>query len=113
MKKHLLIKAVLLFLFNICLAFQTYAFELSTASRNDQLYYHRAFELALWAMPATDSFATREAVIRDLKGKANDIAINTKPMDSDIHLVALQSQTPYLQCTDHGVNPLRVRDRLH
>jgi hypothetical protein len=97
MKKHLPIKAVLLFLFNICLAFQTYAFELSTASRNDQLYYHRAFELALWAMPATDSFATREAVIRDLKGKANDIAINTKPMDSDIHLVALQSQTPYLQ----------------
>jgi hypothetical protein len=33
-------------------------------------------------MPATDSFATREAVIRDLKGKANDIAINTKPMNS-------------------------------
>ena len=75
MKKHLPIKAVLLFSLNICLAFQTYAFELSTASRNDQLYYHRAFELALWAMPATDSFATREAVIRDLKGKANDIAI--------------------------------------
>ncbi len=97
MKKHLPIKAVLLFLLNICLAFQAHAFELSTASRNDQLYYHRAFELALWAMPATDSFATREAVIRDLKGKANDIAINTKPMDSDIHLVALQTQTPYLQ----------------
>ena len=63
----------------------------------DRIYYHRAFELALWAMPATDSFATREAVIRDLKGKPNDIAINTRPMDSDIHLVALQTQTPYLQ----------------
>ena len=97
MKKHLPIKAVLLFLLNICLAFQTHAFELSTASRVDQLYYYRAFELALWAMPATDSFATREAIIRDLKGKANDIAINTQPMDSDIHLVALQTQTPYLQ----------------
>ena len=97
MKKHLPIKAALLFLLNICLAFQAQAFEVSTATRNDQLYYHRAFELALWAMPATDSFATREAVIRDLKGKPNDIAINTRPMDSDIHLVALQSQTPYLQ----------------
>jgi hypothetical protein len=63
----------------------------------DQLLYHRAFEVALWAMPATDSFATREAVIRDLGGKPNDVAINTKPMNSDIHLVALQTQTPYLQ----------------
>ena len=54
-----------------------------------QLLYSRAFEVALWAMPATDSFATREAVVRDLKGKPNDVAINTKPMDSDIHLVAL------------------------
>lgn len=97
MKKHLPIKVVLLFLLNICLTFQVHAFEFSTASKNDQLYYHRAFEVALWALPATDSFATREAVIRDLKGKPNDIAINTKPLDSDIHLVALQSQTPYLQ----------------
>ena len=96
MKKHLPIKVVLLLL-NICLAFQAHAFEFSTATKNDQLYYHRAFELALWAMPATDSFATREAVSRDLKGKANDIAINTMPMDSNIHLVALQTQTPYLQ----------------
>ena len=97
MKKYLPIKVALLLLLNICLAYQVHAFELSTATKNDQLYYHRAFELALWAMPATDSFATREAVIRDLKGKPNDIAINTKPMDSDIHLVALQTQTPYLQ----------------
>ena len=60
-------------------------------------------------MPATDSFATREAVIRDLKGKPNDIAINTKPMDSDIHLVALQSQTPYLQgALDLKAGPLVV-----
>jgi hypothetical protein len=64
---------------------------------DEQLLYHRAFELALWAMPATDSFATREAVIRDLGGKPNDVAINSKPMNSDIHLVALQTQTPYLQ----------------
>lgn len=64
---------------------------------DEQLFYSRAFELALWAMPATDSFATREAVIRDLKGKPNDVVINTRPMDSDIHLVALQTQTPYLQ----------------
>ncbi len=63
----------------------------------DRLLYHRAFEVALWAMPATDSFATREAVMRDLGGKPNDVAINTKPMNSDIHLVALQTQTPYLQ----------------
>ena len=63
----------------------------------DQLLYSRAFEVALWAMPATDSFATREAVKRDLGGKPNDVAINTRPMDSDIHLVALQTQTPYLQ----------------
>jgi hypothetical protein len=97
MNKHLPIKVALIFLLNVCLAFQVHAFELSTATKNDQLYYHRAFELALWAMPATDSFATRESVIRDLKGKPNDIAINTKPMDSDIHLVALQTQTPYLQ----------------
>jgi hypothetical protein len=66
-------------------------------SLDDKLIYHRAFEVALWAMPATDSFATREAVIRDLGGRPNDIAINTRPMDSDIHLVALQTQTPYLQ----------------
>jgi hypothetical protein len=64
---------------------------------SDQLIYHRAFEVALWAMPATDSFATREAVKRDLHGQPNDIVINTKPMNSDIHLVALQTQTPYLQ----------------
>ena len=96
MKKYLSIKAVLLLL-NICLAFQVHAFEVSAATKNDQLYYHRAFELALWAMPATDSFATREAIIRDLHGAANDIVINTRPMDSDIHLVALQTQTPYLQ----------------
>ena len=64
---------------------------------DDDLLYHRAFEVALWAMPATDSFATREAVKRDLGGQPNDVVINTKPMDSDIHLVALQTQTPYLQ----------------
>jgi hypothetical protein len=64
--------------------------------RDDQLLYQRAFEVALWAMPATDGFATREAIIRDLK-KPNDIVINTRPMDSDIYLVALQTQTPYLQ----------------
>ena len=63
----------------------------------DQLLYHRAFEVALWAMPTTDSFATREAVKRDLHGQPNDVVINTKPMNSDIHLVALQTQTPYLQ----------------
>lgn len=97
MKKHLPFKIALLLLLNLSLAFQAQAFELSTATKDDQRYYHRAFELALWAMPATDSFATREAVIRDLKGKPNDIVINTKPMDSDIHLVALQTQTPYLQ----------------
>lgn len=97
MNKHLPIKFSLVFILNIFLSFQTHAFELSTATPNDRLYYHRAFEVALWAMPATDSIATREAVIRDLKGAANDIAINTKPMDSDIHLVALQTQTPYLQ----------------
>lgn len=66
-------------------------------SQDDQLLYHRAFEVALWALPAADSFGTREAVIRDLKGKPNDVVINTKPMNSDIHLVALQTQTPYLQ----------------
>jgi hypothetical protein len=63
----------------------------------DQLLYRRAFEVALWAMPAADTFAAREAVKRDLHGKANDVAINTKPMNSDIHLVTLQTQTPYLQ----------------
>ena len=63
----------------------------------DQLLYHRAFEVALWAMPAADSFAAREAVKRDLHGKPNDVAINTKPLNSDAHLVALQTQTPYLQ----------------
>jgi hypothetical protein len=63
----------------------------------DRLLYHRAFEVALWAMPATDSYATREAVRRDLGGEPNDVAINTRPMDSDISLVALQTQTPYLQ----------------
>jgi len=75
----------------------------------DGLLYHRAFEVALWAIPATDSFATREAVIRDLGGKPNDIAINTRPMDSDIHLVALQTQTPYLQgAIDLGDGPIVV-----
>lgn len=64
---------------------------------DEQLFYHRAFEVALWALPATDSFATREAIERDLGGKANDVVINTRPMNSDIHLVALQTQTPYLQ----------------
>ena len=63
----------------------------------DQLLYHRAFEIALWALPATDSFAVRQAIERDLGGKANDIVINTKPLNADIHLVALQTQTPYLQ----------------
>ena len=48
-------------------------------------------------MPATDSFATREAVERDLGGQPNDVAINTKPLNADIYLVALQTQTPYLQ----------------
>ncbi len=66
-------------------------------SAPDQILFHRATEVALWAMPATDSFATREAVIRDLGGHPNDVVINTRPMDSDIHLVALQTQTPYLQ----------------
>ena len=97
MKKLSLLGFILFSLLNISLAFQAQAFDLSTASKADQIYYHRAFEVALWAMPATDSIATREAVIRDLRGKANDVAINTMPMDSDIHLVALQSQTPYLQ----------------
>ena len=63
----------------------------------NQLLYHRAFEVGLWALAASDSFAAREAIERDLGGKANDIVINTKPMNSDIHLVALQTQTPYLQ----------------
>jgi hypothetical protein len=63
----------------------------------DQLLYSRAFEVALWAMPAADTFAAREAVKRDLHGKPNDVAINTKPMNSDIHLITLQTQTPYLQ----------------
>lgn len=63
----------------------------------NQLLYQRAFEVGIWALGATDSFAAREAVERDLGGKANDVAINTKPMNSDIHLVALQTQTPYLQ----------------
>jgi hypothetical protein len=40
----------------------------------DQLLYRRAFEVALWALPAADSFATREAVKRDLHGKPNDVA---------------------------------------
>ena len=83
------------FLFGGLIALQIHASEQFVDKSLDRIFYHRAFELALWAMPATDSFATREAVIRDLKGKPNDIAINTKPMDSDIHLVALQ--TPYLQ----------------
>ena len=69
----------------------------SPEDRDAQRFYQRAFEVALWAMPATDSFATREAVQRDLGGKPNDVVINTRPMDSDIHLVALQTQTPYLQ----------------
>jgi len=69
----------------------------SNASLEDELLYHRAFEVALWAMPATDSYATREAIRRDLGGEPNDVAINTRPMDSDIHLVALQTQMPYLQ----------------
>jgi hypothetical protein len=63
----------------------------------DQLLYRRAFEVALWAMPAADSFAAREAVKRDLHGRANDVAINTKPLNSDAHLIALQTETPYLQ----------------
>jgi hypothetical protein len=49
----------------------------------DQILFNRAFEVALWAMPGTDSFGTREAVIRDLGGKPNDVVINTRPMDSD------------------------------
>ena len=32
----------------------------------DQLLYRRAFEVALWAVPAADSFATREAVKREV-----------------------------------------------
>src|SRR5271163_3843006 len=48
-------------------------------------------------MPATASYAALEAVKRDLHGKPNDVAINTKPLDSNIHLIALQTQTPYLQ----------------
>jgi hypothetical protein len=63
----------------------------------DQLLYLRAFEVALWAVPAADSFAAREAVKRDLHGKPNDVAINTKPLNSDADLIALQTQTPYLQ----------------
>jgi hypothetical protein len=68
----------------------------SSQDSADQLLYHRAFELALWAMPATISFAVREAVKRDLHGKVNDVPINTKPLDSDAHLLALNTQTPYL-----------------
>ncbi|WP_035358331.1 DUF1214 domain-containing protein [Edaphobacter aggregans] len=63
----------------------------------DQLLYRRAFEVALWAMPAADTFAAREAVKRDLHGKPNDVAIDTKPLNSDAHLIAVQTQTPYLQ----------------
>src|SRR5271165_5062602 len=62
----------------------------------DELLYRRAFEVALWAMPAADSFAAREAEDRDLHGRPNDVVINTKPLNSDIHLVALQTTTPYL-----------------
>ena len=50
----------------------------------------------MWALPAGDSFATRVAVIRDLKGQPNDVAMNTKPLNSDVHMIALQTQTPYL-----------------
>jgi hypothetical protein len=63
----------------------------------DQLFYRRAFEVALWAMPAANSFVTREAVKRDLHGKPNDVAINTKPLNSDADVIALQTETPYLQ----------------
>lgn len=68
-----------------------------TLSSEQKLLYSRAFEVALWALPVTESFSVRIAMVRDLDGKPNDIVINTKPMDSDIHLIALQSQTPYLQ----------------
>ena len=71
--------------------------ELDDVSIENKLLYSRAFEVALWALPVTESFSARIAVVRDLGGEPNDIVINTKPMDSDIHLIALQSQTPYLQ----------------
>jgi hypothetical protein len=71
--------------------------ELANLPLPDQLLYHRAFEVALWAMPATISFAVREAIKRDLHGKPNDVLINTKPLNSDAHLLALNTQTPYLQ----------------
>lgn len=45
---------------------------LSRQDSADQLLYHHAFEVALWAMPAADSFAAGEAVKRDLHGKPNE-----------------------------------------
>ena len=41
----------------------------SRQDSTDQLLY-RAFELALWALPAADSFATREAVKATLAWQA-------------------------------------------
>ena len=79
------IVAVVMIVFSAAIASrQLQAEPAKVAVSADRFLYHRAFELALWAMPATDSFATREAVIRDLGGKPNDVAINTKPMNSDV-----------------------------
>ena len=61
-----------------------------------QVKYHRAFEAALWAIPALAIYSFRRAAFNDLGMKDNDIITYSAPATPKLEAITANSTTPYI-----------------
>ncbi|MCR3985624.1 DUF1254 domain-containing protein [Aeromonas caviae] len=76
-----------------------------------QIKYQRAFEAALWNMPAVAIYSFRRAAFDNLGLKDNDIIAYSKPATPHLEAITANSTTPYITAfTDlqHGPTVLEV-----
>lgn len=76
----------------------------------------RAFEAAIWAMPAVSVYDIELSIQRDLGGKFGDVAYFSKPMTSRHGFLTANDVPPYvvgaLSCKSDLVIEVPVSDRI-
>ena len=81
----------------------------SIADFSHQVAYQRAFEAALWAIPALSIFAFRRSAFSQLGMKDNDIIAASSPATPKLELLTANSTTPYIAAyTDLRKGPVVV-----
>ena len=81
----------------------------SVSDLSFQFLSQRAFEAALWAMPALSIYTFRRAAFSQLGMKDNDILAASKPATPKIELLTANSTTPYIAAyTDLRKGPVVV-----